>query len=205
MSSRLTQHREFLSEVHSLYRQGYFPMGDPPGEIAWYTARVRALFPISGIKLSRSLAKSLRNPKWQITYDQAFEEVVRGCMRPQDNWITEELIEWYQAVFEDGWAHSCEVWVSGKLVGGVYGLAIHGCFNAESMYHRETNASKVALHHMITKTRELGFSLFDAQLMNPHLESLGAYAISRSEYILKLNEACRISTAWSLSRCGAAR
>jgi leucyl/phenylalanyl-tRNA---protein transferase len=201
MHSPLAQNREFLSQVHALYRQGYFPMGGDSGELEWYTSRVRALFPMSGITLSRSLAKSLRNPKWEITFDQAFEQVLRSCLRPKDNWITEELIDWYNLIFEDGWAHSCEVWVDSALVGGVYGLAIGQCFNAESMFHTETNASKVALHHMIRKTNGLGFQLFDAQIMNLHLESLGAFEIPRAEYLNQLSQVALRQTDWSQSRC----
>lgn len=179
------------------YRQGCFPMTAESGEIQWFRPYVRALFPIEGIRVSRSLARTLRRGGFDVRFDTAFEAVMRGCLRPQDNWISEPLIRLYVEAHEEGWAHSCEVWREGKLVGGVYGLAIGGCFCAESMFHRETDMSKVALRALVERCRDLGFVLFDAQVMNPHLASLGAYPMPHEDYLAAFRRAERVTTPWS--------
>lgn len=184
------------------YRHGCFPMTAESGEIQWFRPRVRALFPIEGIRVSRSLARTIRRGGYAVRYDTEFEAVMRGCLRPRDNWISEPLIRLYSAARAEGWAHTAEVWRDGRLVGGVYGLAIGGCFCAESMFHRETDMSKVALRALLDRCRELGFVLFDAQVMNPHLASLGAYAMSHEAYMEAFQRAEDVATPWSLSRQG---
>lgn len=180
------------------YLSGLFPMGDELGRIDWYTSHDRALFPISGIHVSRSLAKTIRSGKFRWTFDQAFPKVMQGCLRPGDNWITPEIIDVFCEAHEEGWGHSVEVWSGEKLVGGSYGLAIGGAFFAESMFHREIDASKVALWALINQCREKGFELFDAQVMNPHLKSLGAFSVSTDEYETLLESAVMIKTEWGL-------
>jgi leucyl/phenylalanyl-tRNA--protein transferase len=167
------------------YLQGVFPMGeDESDEVEWYMPNQRCLFPIEGITVSRSLAKCLKNPKWQVTFDSAFEQVMWSCRRaPGDNWITPEIVRAYTECFEEGWAHSVEVWIGDELVGGSYGLALGKCLAAESMFHKVRDASKVALYHFVNWARENGYSMFDAEVMNPHLKSLGAYTIENSEYL----------------------
>ncbi|MCE9559417.1 MAG: leucyl/phenylalanyl-tRNA--protein transferase [Armatimonadetes bacterium] len=187
----------FLDWIHGLYEQGYFPMAGDDGRIDWYSVSQRALFPISGIHVSKSLAKTLRGGEFRVTFDECFGQVMRNCRRPKDNWINEELIQWYEVIHAAGWAHSCEVWAGEELVGGVYGVAIGACFNAESMFHRRTDASKVALWAMVNRCRELGFQVFDAQIMNPHLESLGAYEVPAREYSRLLRQSLTCSTEWS--------
>jgi len=179
------------------YRQGAFPMTMEDGTVSWFQPRKRALFPIQGIHVSHSLSQTIRQNKFDVTFDQAFEQVMRGCLRPTDNWISEEFIQVYTEIHREGWAHSCECWLDGQLCGGVYGVAIGACFCAESMFHRETDASKVALWAMVNKCRELGFKIFDAQIMNPHLASLGAFEITHREYMRRLNEALHVETDWS--------
>lgn len=170
-------------------------MADERGRIDWYRVKHRALFPIAGIHVSRSLRRSMK--RFRVTFDQDFEGVMRGCFRPGDNWLTEEFVVAYSACHREGWAHSCEVWEGDELVGGVYGLAIGSCFSAESMFHRRTDASKAALAALVDRCRELGFTVFDAQVMNPHLESLGAYEVSSREYGRLLLDALQRSTPWS--------
>src|ERR1051326_2508097 len=161
------------------YSQGAFPMTMDDGSVEWFQPHVRALFPIDGIPLSRSMRKLLRNldRHFTITFDSAFEEVMRGCLRPGDNWISEDFIRVYTQIYHEGWAHSVEVWQGSALAGGLYGIALGSCFCAESMFHQVTNASKLALWAMVEQCRSLGFTIFDAQVMNPHLESLGAYPL----------------------------
>jgi leucyl/phenylalanyl-tRNA---protein transferase len=180
------------------YRQGAFPMTtDDDGTISWFQPKRRALLPIEGIHVSHSLAKRIRHEDFEITFDTSFEDVMRCCLRPTDNWISEEIIRVYTQIHHEGWAHSCECWIDGELCGGVYGLAIGGCFCAESMFYRRTDASKVALWAMVNKCKDLGFKVFDAQIMNDHLRSLGAYEISHQEYMRRLGDALKIETAWS--------
>ncbi len=180
------------------YQAGAFPMGDDDGSIEWYQADPRALFPIEGIRTSRSLRKLLRTADFEIRFDQDFEGTVRNCRRPDGNWINEEIIRIYTAIHFEGWAHSGEVWRNGRMVGGIYGLGLGGCFAAESMFHAETDMSKVALWAMVERCRELGFTMFDAEVMNPHLESLGAFDVPLDEYLVQFRAAQSIRTPWSV-------
>lgn len=182
------------------YECGAFPMADQDGVIDWYSVKTRALIPISGIHVSRTLSRTIRRGNFEITFDRAFADVMRHCFRPSENWLTEEFIEAYSKCHDQGWAHSCEVWNEGNLVGGIYGLAIGKSFSAESMFHRESNASKVALWAMVEKCEELGFTLFDAQIMNPHLESLGAFELPFDEFMNLLEFALSGETPWSQGR-----
>jgi len=183
--------------IRYAYEEGAFPMTMEDGEVEWFQPRHRALFPIEGIHVSRSLQKTIDRGVFEIKFDTSFEAVMRNCLRPEGNWISEDFIRVYTVIHHEGWGHCAECWQDGELVGGVYGIAIGACFCAESMFHRRTNASKVALWAMVEKCRELGFMIFDAQIMNPHLKSLGAYEIPHLEYMEKLQDALRISTAWS--------
>lgn len=183
------------------YRMGCFPMGsEDSDELLWYEVPRRALFPIQGIRVSKSLAKTLRKADFRVSFDESFGEVIRACQRPGENWITEPLARVYEYLHADGWAHSCEVWRGEELVGGVYGLAVGKIFSAESMFHRATDMSKVALHAMIHQCRALGFRVFDAQVMNPHLASLGAYEVSAQTYYDLLDEYANARTRWSRSK-----
>jgi len=182
--------------IRQAYEQGIFPMTLEDNEVGWFEPRRRALFPIEGIHVSRSLRKTLRSGRFRVSFDEAFEEVMRGCLRPGDNWISEDFIRVYTLIHHEGWAHSCEVWQGTDLVGGIYGLAMGSCFCAESMFHRVTDASKVALHAMVEKCRELGFTIFDAQVMNPHLASLGAFEIPQRGFLQMLTEALGGEVVW---------
>jgi leucyl/phenylalanyl-tRNA--protein transferase len=166
-------------------------MAEPDGEIEWYLPKRRALFPITGIRVSRSLRSVLNRGDFSVSFDTAFEEVMRGCLRPDGNWISSEIIRAFCECHRQGWGHSCEVWRKGALVGGVYGVQVGRVFSAESMFHRETDMSKVALHFLVERCREAGFEVFDAQIMNPHLASLGAYEVSDAEYQAMLRRALR--------------
>lgn len=183
--------------IRDAYANGWFPMADEGGEMAWYQPQFRALFPIDGIYVSRSLARRLRKRDFEIRFDTSFEQVVRNCRRPDENWINEEIIRAYTEIHFEGWGHCAECWIEDELVGGVYGVALGSCFSAESMFYRRTDASKIALWAMVQRCRELGFEMFDAQVMNPHLESLGAYEIPTADYIDRLAVAMGKPTAWS--------
>jgi leucyl/phenylalanyl-tRNA---protein transferase len=179
------------------YRHGAFPMTMEDGAIEWFRPYRRALFPLSGIRVSRSLRRTIRSGRFEIRFDTAFESVMRGCLRPDDNWISEEFIETYTGIHHEGWAHCSECWLDGQLVGGVYGVCLGACFCAESMFHVATDASKVALWALVERCREVGMEIFDAQVMNPHLASLGAYEIEDREYMVRLAAALAVETPWS--------
>ena len=167
------------------------------GEVEWFQPRKRCLFPIEGIHVSRSLAKRIRQGDFEITFDQAFEDVMRHCFRPTDNWLSEDFIRAYGLAHHEGWAHSVECWMNGELAGGAYGLALGSCFCAESMFHTKSDASKLALWALVNQCRELGFTIFDAQIMNPHLQSLGAYDVPHLAFEIMLSDALSRSTPWS--------
>ncbi len=179
------------------YERAAFPMTMEDERVEWFQPRRRALFPIEGIHVSRSLEKTIRRQEFEIRFDTSFEAVMRNCLRPEDNWISEDFIRCYTQIHLEGWGHCSECWFEGELVGGVYGIAMGSCFCAESMFHRRTNASKVALWAMVNKCRELGFTIFDAQIMNPHLQSLGAYEIPHRAYQRILGKALTETTEWS--------
>jgi leucyl/phenylalanyl-tRNA---protein transferase len=182
------------------YAQGALPMTMEDGEVGWFRPRRRCLFPLSGVHVSRSLARTIRRGTFEIRFDTAFEAVMRGCLRPDGNWISEDFIRVYTLIHHEGWGHCAEAWVGDELVGGAYGIALGSCFCAESMFHRATDASKVALAALVDRCRELGFTIFDAQIMNPHLRSLGAYEVPEREYARMLRDALERTTPWSVER-----
>lgn len=176
------------------YEQGWFPMTTDEGadEVEWFRSKRRCLFPIEGVHVSRSLAKRIQKGGFRVTFDTAFEQVVQSCRRgPGHDWISDEFVRVYGEVFRQGWAHSGEVWIEDRLVGGIYGVAVGTVFSAESMFHRETDMSKVALWAMVDWAREQGYTVFDAQIMNPHLRRMGAYEISDREFMKLLRAGLR--------------
>jgi len=177
--------------IELAYRHGIFPMADErSGGVLWFRPDPRAVIPLDGFHVSRSLARTLRRGRFEVRVDTAFETVMRGCAdRPEGSWISERFVEVYGALHRAGKAHSLEAWRDRRLVGGVYGLALGGAFMAESMFHRETDASKVSLAALVGRLSERGFTVLDVQYMTPHLESLGAVEITRREYERRLERA----------------
>jgi len=170
------------------YTHGIFPWPDADGTLWWWSPDPRCVIPLDGFHVSRSLRRTLRAGRFRLTVDHAFTSVVRGCAeRAEGTWITPGYSRAFQRMHELGHAHSVETWTAdGALAGGVYGLAIGGAFMAESMFHRVSDASKVALHGLVSLLRERGFTLLDVQLPTPHLASLGGVLISRDEYLARL-------------------
>jgi len=169
------------------YRGGLFPMrAFRDGPIAWWSPDPRGILPIDGLRVSRSLRRSAR--RFTMRIDTAFEQVMRECAEPDrpHGWIDETFVEAFGRLHEMGWAHSVEAWQDGVLVGGLYGVAIGGLFAGESMFHRTSDASKVALVALIAVLRARRASLLDVQWATPHLRSLGAAEIPRSEYLARL-------------------
>jgi leucyl/phenylalanyl-tRNA--protein transferase len=174
----------------SAYSSGYFPMADSrAGEIGWYSPDPRAIFPFDNLKISRSLHQALKKNIFDFRIDTSFEPVMRFCAEREDTWISETIIESYIKLFQLGYAHSIETWKNGKIVGGLYGVSIGAAFFGESMFSRVRDASKVALVHLVDKLRAAKFELLDTQFITPHLKSLGAIEISRSDYLILLKNA----------------
>lgn len=170
--------------VELAYRWGIFPMGHTGSRrITWHRPDPRTIIPLDGFHVSRSLRKKIRKGIFEIRINEAFEEVMRACAdRPEGSWITEDFVRVYGELHRRGKAHSVETWREGRLVGGVYGVALGGAFMAESMFHRDTDASKVALAALVERLRQRGYVLLDVQYWTPHLATLGAVEISAAEY-----------------------
>lgn len=172
------------------YRAGIFPWYGDDTPILWWSPDPRAVIELDGLHVSRRLARTVRSGKFTVTFDTAFAEVMAGCgEREEGTWITPEMYQAYVTLHGMGHAHSVEVWRGGELAGGVYGVTVGGLFAGESMFSRVSDASKVALVHLVARLRERGFALFDIQYLNPHTESLGGVEIPRVEYLRRLREA----------------
>lgn len=176
------------------YRAGLFPMPlDAPGSgslLGWWSPEERGVLPLDGLRVSRSLARSCR--RYETRVDTAFAEVVEACadLRRPRGWITDDIRDAYVELHRLGWAHCVEAWApDGELAGGLYGVAVGGLFAGESMFHRHTDASKVALVSLVALLRRGGATLLDVQWCTPHLASLGVVAIPREEYRRRLAEA----------------
>lgn len=181
------------------YRSGIFPWTIKP--LTWWSPDPRAIFELDQFQPPRSLARLLRKQPFEITVDRAFREVMKGCAASapgrRSTWITPQFIEAYARLHEQGHAHSVECWQAGKLAGGIYGVSVAGLFAGESMFHRISNASKVALCHLIARLRERGFSLFDIQMVTPVTIQLGAVEIPRSDYLNRLKAAVRADCSFN--------
>ena len=166
------------------YRVGVFPMseGRNDPEVFWVDPKWRGVFPLDGFRISRSLRRRMRRDDYRISFDTDFSAVVAGCADRNETWINDTIFDLYQQLHLGGQAHSVEVWQDGRLVGGVYGVVIGGAFFGESMFSRATDASKLALAYLVDRLRMGGFVLFDTQFITPHLASLGAVEIPRSDY-----------------------
>ena len=176
------------------YRSGAFPMATPGGEIAWFSPDPRALIPLDErFHIPHGLQRTLKKNPFEIRINTAFEDVMRGCATREETWINTEVFASYVNLHRLGYAHSVEAWRDGKLAGGLYGVAVGGAFFGESMFHRETDASKVALVGLITRLRERGFKLLDTQWSTPHLRTFGTLDIPRAKYVRLLKEALAVN------------
>lgn len=177
--------------VEAAYRQGIFPMAVDGRELfTWHRPDPRAILPLDGFHTPRSLAKVLRQQRFEVTYDRAFRDVMRGCAdRDEGTWINDRLLEVYGTLHARGHAHSVEVWQDGALAGGTYGVHVGGAFMAESKFHRVRDASKVALAKLVERLRERGFALLDVQYVTPHLKRFGVVEIPAWQYERRLREA----------------
>ncbi len=182
------------------YRVGIFPWPSSSEIVPWCSPPERAIFPLEQpVSWSRSLRRSLRKKPFTVTVDRAFREVMLCCAdREHGTWIVPELVTAFEQLHQLGWAHSLEVWnhESQQLVGGIYGVAIGGMFAGESMFHRETDASKVAFASLVERLIQARYLLFDVQVRTEHLESLGCMTISRDTYLQRLDAAVRAERAF---------
>jgi len=173
------------------YSVGVFPMADSrtAEKIFWVEPRRRAILPLNGFRLSRTLRKTLRAGTFTITRDQAFAEVVHHCADRDETWINDEIEQSYAGLHEAGHAHSVEAWQDDELVGGLYGVRLGAAFFGESMFSLKPDASKVALAWLVARLIVGGYRLLDCQFMTPHLKSLGAVEISQKDYLVLLASA----------------
>jgi leucyl/phenylalanyl-tRNA---protein transferase len=179
------------SLVLQAYRKGIFPWPIMQGVVPWASPDPRAIFPLAPPRPWPRHVKRARKMGFKVTFDQAFRDVMVACgeLRAEGTWITPDVLATYSELHALGWAHSVDVWADGELAGGLYGLAVGSLFAGESMFHLRTGASKVAFAAAVERLREREFTVFDVQVMSPHLESLGCVEIARSEYLRLVEEA----------------
>jgi leucyl/phenylalanyl-tRNA--protein transferase len=171
------------------YRLGLFPMAMDDDTIEWFSPDPRAIIPLDKFHVPHALRKVARKKIFECKIDNRFAEVIRACAKRDDTWINKEIIESYVNLHELGFAHSVEAWSNGKLVGGLYGVALGGAFFGESMFHRKTDASKFALLSLVEHLRAKRFVLLDTQWMTAHLAQFGTIEVSRSQYLKSLMHA----------------
>jgi leucyl/phenylalanyl-tRNA---protein transferase len=185
--------------LEKAYRMGIFPWSSHPA-VTWWCPDPRAIFELESFQISRSLRKSIRQSNWTFHLDRDFEGTMRRCAESTTDrpttWISEDFVASYCELHRRGLAHSVEVYEDDAPVGGLYGVAIGGFFGGESMFRRRSNASKAALAHLVSHLRTRGFGLLDAQVMNPHLASLGACEVSRAEFLRRLRSALALKVAF---------
>lgn len=175
------------------YSTGIFPWFNEGDPILWWSPDPRCILEPAQVRVSRSLAKVLRRGTFRVTYDRAFAEVIAACARErrgggEGTWITPAMRAAFIALHELGYAHSVEAWCDGELAGGLYGVCLGRCFFGESMFHRVTDASKVALVTLAGELQRRDFELIDGQLPSPHLTSLGARQIPRKQFLQRLRD-----------------
>lgn len=184
-----------VERLREAYSKGMFPWSATP--VSWWSPDPRAVFDLqAGVRVSRRLEQKIRQGRYTVTRDRAFPAVIEACSKvprtDDGTWISPLIVSAYVKLQEAGDAHSVEIWNSqGKLAGGIYGVASGGCFSGESMFHFETDASKLALYHLVEHLRERDFTLFDAQVINSFTRRMGAREIPRAQFLKRLGEARR--------------
>ncbi|HEV7292796.1 MAG TPA: leucyl/phenylalanyl-tRNA--protein transferase [Devosia sp.] len=184
------------------YRAGIFPMAEDASDegLFWVSPERRGIIPLNAFRLSTSLRKAIRKSGFAVKVDTDFDAIIEGCATVGEDrhstWINGTIRSVYGELFRRGVAHTVEVWDGSDLVGGLYGLAIGGAFFGESMFHRATNSSKMALAHLVDRLNAGGFMLLDTQFITPHLASLGGIDIPREQYEERLAEALLIEGDW---------
>lgn len=186
-------------ELLNCYANGVFPMSDSRDdpEVFLVDPEQRGILPLDRLRITRSLAKTVRNGRFEIRVNTAFMDVVKACAAPRpghdDTWINETILDLYDKLYRLEHAHSIECWQDNQLVGGLYGVSLRGAFFGESMFSHQSNASKVALVHLVARLNAGGFVLLDTQFVTDHLLTLGAQEISRSAYHDRLAQALNVN------------
>lgn len=180
------------------YKNGIFPWFDSDTPILWWCPDPRAILEFNNLYVSKRLARTLRGDKFQVTFNQDFDAVVKGCAyRPEEGtWITPEVAKAYGKFHQLGHAHSVEVWQNGSMVGGLYGVAIGGLFAGESMFSTVSDASKIALVALVDRLKQKGFQLFDLQIINDHTSMMGATEIPRDSYLARIKTAVKLKVSF---------
>jgi leucyl/phenylalanyl-tRNA--protein transferase len=179
-----------LDVLRAAYRDGWFPMGERGTRLVeWFSPDPRGVLPLTGLHVPARLGRTVRAGRFDVHVDTAFAAVMRACAERDDTWISDVILESYQALHAAGEAHSVECWRDGQLVGGLYGVALGGAFFGESMFHVETDASKVALVALVERLRARDFLLLDIQWVTPHLAQFGAVEMRRGRYLQLLEQA----------------
>ena len=182
----------------SAYSTGWFPMAVDEGEIRWYSPDPRGVMPLDAFHVPARLARVIRSGRFRVEIDRDFSAVIHACAQADrkgddpGTWIDSEILASYVALHRQGLAHSVEAWQGDVLAGGLYGVALGGAFFGESMFHRVTDASKVALAALVERMKARGFTLLDVQWVTPHLEQFGAIEIPRSQYLRLLGKALKV-------------
>ncbi len=171
------------------YCSGIFPMATEPGELSWFSPDPRGVVPLDAFHIPHGLRRTLKKGAFEIRVNHDFEAVIRACAEREETWISEAIVASYVNLHRLGYAHSVEAWSRGHLAGGLYGVSLFGAFFGESMFHRETDASKVALVALVTRLRERHYRLLDTQYVTPHLQTFGAVEIPRAKYLRLLKQA----------------
>ena len=178
--------------VLKAYQAGIFPMGSDDGLIRWYSPDPRCIIDLDNFHPPKRLLRTYRKNIFDLSFNKAFPEVLSACADRETTWITQDFIDVYTQLYQEGYAHSVEAFQNSKLVGGLYGVSIGGAFMGESMFHTATDASKVCLVHLVHRLKERGFILLDCQYMTKHLNTLGAVLIPRQTYLVQLQKALTI-------------
>ena len=187
------------------YRRGIFPWFGDDDPLLWWSPDPRMVLFMKELHVARSLRRVLKSGKFTVTLDRAFRDVMEGCAAPRSDadgtWITADMLDAYSDLAERGYAHSVETWADGRLVGGLYGVAIGRMFYGESMFSRQSDASKVALVTLVRQLEHWGFEMLDCQMSTPHLASLGAREVARAEFLVRMRDLLQrpaIPAPWNL-------
>ena len=191
----LNQNRLTPANIIKAYSVGIFPMAENYSDqkIYWINPQNRGILPLGGLHISKSLRKTIKRKSFNVTYNYNFRHIIQECAkigsRRPETWINQEIMEAYIELHKIGYAHSIECWKDNKIVGGLYGIALGGAFFGESMFSHQSNASKIALVHLVAILKDRGFILLDTQFTSDHLETMGVIEISRENYLKKLKNA----------------
>jgi leucyl/phenylalanyl-tRNA--protein transferase len=182
--------------LEACYRAGAFPMADEHGRVEFYRSNPRSVLELDSLHISKSLARVIRQGKYEVFLNRDFEAVIRACADRHETWISAEIERAFVQLHEEGKAHSIEAYKDDELVGGLYGVTLGGAFMGESMFSRMPDASKVCLYYLVERLKELGYVLLDCQIQNDHLTRLGAVEIPDEEYLRRLDRALKLDRSF---------